>query len=484
MRSSSVERSVPPPQDVHERIKEIEQERIAKEFSNPDGRPLEVKQNFEKLRRDLIMLKSPEVPPFLRIREAAKKAVLDILEDERLLYTEVSDIDTIIEGVVARYQSREDMTPEQLREFLKKDSAIQIMVQTKETQRLVREKQEAKKLFLEVYTAEVEVTESTNIEGIKEVLKKRLRGFIEEVFFEEFWREVISSEDFFEPFIQPIEKAIANREVRESLCAVFRKGDFSEIVQFLGKEAEVLKLAFPRESLPTLRFILSQAFEKQLKEQNELFATICVENSHGRRDRQKEEEQLKKHQTFDLQKYIDNSSFFIQFCKFFPQFTPLATELFIRTARSDYFKKGGYFLKRSDASGYEHGEEKEERIYFDSIRFSLKELYDQYVDQLPPLSEEDRKIVDRVKKVYFSREHPGNYFFSRNWNKFKTFDGLRMKQLIRRATLEIFQLEKNVYYFLGDYFQELGFITDEQRSVIEHELDKDYEMQFLEGRYT
>src|SRR3989338_6825035 len=274
MRQQSAEHSVPPPQDVHESIQEIAQQRIAEEFKNPEGKPLEIKLKFEKLQRDLRMKESQDVFPFLRIREAAKKTVLDILEDEELFYTGASDIDAIIEGVVEKYQSREDMTSEQLREFLKKDHEVQAMVQTNETQRLAREKQEVKKLFFEVYHAETEVTELTDIEEIKEALKKRLRGAVPEALFVEFWEETISSEDFLEPFIQPIEKAIANREVRESLCAVLRKGDFSEMVQFLGSQADVLKLAFPKESLPTLRFILSQAFERQLKEQNDLYATL------------------------------------------------------------------------------------------------------------------------------------------------------------------------------------------------------------------
>ncbi len=147
-----------------------------------------------------------------------------------------------------------------------------------------------------------------------------------------------------------------------------------------------------------------------------------------------------------------------------------------------------YFNDRRFEKSYKSGElqsvrfhsENEQKQFREMIKPALAEFYKQYVDQLPSLSAEDRKIVDRVKEFYFSRKHFEGHFFVRNWNKLKTFDELRMKQLIRRAALEIFQSGEATPY-IESCFQELGFITEKQQTIIEKELDKDDEMQFLKN---
>jgi hypothetical protein len=351
----------------------------------------------------------------------------------------LSDLDSVIEGVVVVSLSKKgSWTKEEMFQALKDDFEIQKKASVLEKQRVSEKRRDAKRLFLEAYLAELEVTGFTNPEEVKQKLKERL-SYIEESLFEEFWKETISSEDVLLPVIEKIGDGIENEEVREQFIAMLRSEDLSKIFSFLGEQKEILNLTFSKELLPALRFVLSQMFEKN--RQKGFF--------------------------LDLEAFYS----FIEFGKNFPSFTPLIVRFQSQ-------------IKEKYLPGFTRNK----------LHNSVKELLKTYIENLPVLLFKDREIVDRVKKFYFvdltseyDIKHKLSIFnkislsFLRISNKRKMFDETHMTQLIHRAALELFY-ETTTNIFLKRLVlncEELNlFSSHEKRDSIFEKLQKDVLVQF------
>ncbi len=453
--------------EVHRRIKEIVDEKIAHEALKSKGRPLETKAKYEKLARELLEKQTIVDPEQEKQKEfeVARRAVLELITPKTSpegreytdvkFYTGLNDLDSLIEGVVGSLNTKGSWTKEAMSQALKDDFEIQKKANVLENQRVYEKRRDAKRLFLEAYLVELEVRGFTNPEEVKQKLKERL-SYIEESLFEAFWKETISSEDILLPVIEKIGDGIENEEVRERFTEVLRSGDISQIFSFLGEQRDILAHTFSKELLPALRFLLSQTFEKQ----------------------------------FQKGEYPNSEAFafFIQFSDSFLSFAPLAVE----------------FYQHMAVEAYLFSQDRQKRVEYDllkkiiySSRPLLSDVFKKYIQHLLPLAPADRKIVDTLKKFYFkdTNDHYKQSFVDK-WllifskNRIKKFDPSHLFALMHRTALELFESDvPNSHKKLAQVYlpqlhktgKNLQFISIENDTYLYQVMFTDPQIQFVTG---
>ncbi|HAU66616.1 MAG: hypothetical protein A2017_16930 [Lentisphaerae bacterium GWF2_44_16] len=183
--------------DVNRRIKGIAEETIAREALKPKGRPLETKAGYERLARDLAKKETIVDPEREKQKEfdIAKRALIELMTPkissegqvytDVKFYTDLNDLDSLIDGVIEQLDKRGLWTKDEMLKALKTDNDIRDKAQLLDQHRRDEMRRDSKRLFLQAYLAELEVSGFTNPEEVKQKLKERLSS-IEESLFEEF----------------------------------------------------------------------------------------------------------------------------------------------------------------------------------------------------------------------------------------------------------------------------------------------------------